>query len=92
MRRLDLAALGLDPAVLAHRALPPRAAQDPRRSVERVAEHIALYAAPRRDPGDDPDTRDTRDSRDSRPGRGAKPAKTAKGTKGTKGAQGAQGE
>jgi hypothetical protein len=76
MRRLDLGALGLDPAVLAHRALPPRAAQDPRRSVERVAEHIALYAAPRRDPAEDPDARD---GRDSRPPRGAKPAKTAKG-------------
>jgi electron transfer flavoprotein alpha/beta subunit len=92
MRRLDLAALGLDPAVLAHRALPPRAAQDPRRSVERVAEHIALYAAPRRDPADDPESREARDARDARPPRGAKSAKTAKGTKGTKGAQGAQGE
>jgi len=88
MRRLDLAALGLDPAVLAHRALPPRAAQEPRRSVERVAEHIALYAAPRRDPAEDSD----RDARDSRPPRGAKTAKGAKGAKGTKGAQGAQGE
>lgn len=92
MRRLDLAALGLDPAVLAHRALPPRAAQDPRRSVERVAEHIALYAAPRRDPADDPESRDARDGRDARPGRGTKPPKTAKGTKGTKGAQGTPGE
>jgi hypothetical protein len=92
MRRLDLGALGLDPAVLAHRALPPRAAQDPRRSVERVAEHIALYAAPRRDPAEDPETRDARDARDGRPPRGAKPTKTAKGAKGTKGAQGAQGE
>jgi hypothetical protein len=84
MRRLDLGALGLDPAVLAHRALPPRAAQDPRRSVERVAEHIALYAAPRCDPAEDLEARD----RDSRPPRGAKPAKTAKGTKGAQGAQG----
>jgi electron transfer flavoprotein alpha/beta subunit len=89
MRRLDLAALGLDPGVLAHRALPPRAAQEPRRSVERVAEHLALYAAPRGEPGDDAEPRDTRDGRAPR---GAKPTKTAKGAKGTKGAQGAQGE
>lgn len=92
MRRLDLAALGLDPAVLAHRALPPRATQEPRRSVERVAEHLAVYAAPRRDPGEDPEGKDARDGRDGRAARGAKPAKTAKGAKGTKGAQGAQGE
>jgi hypothetical protein len=83
MRRLDLPALGLDPAVLAHRALPPRAAQEPRRSVERVADHLAVYAAPRRDPGEDHDARGART---------AKPAKTAKGAKGTKGAQGAPGE
>jgi hypothetical protein len=48
MRRLDLVALGLDPAVLGHRALPPRASQPARRNVERVAEHIALHAAPRK--------------------------------------------
>jgi hypothetical protein len=91
MRRLDLAALGLDPAVLAHRALPPRATQEPRRSVERVAEHLAVYAAPHRDP-DDPDGKDAAHARDSRAPRPAKPTKTAKGAKGTKGAQGAQGE
>jgi electron transfer flavoprotein alpha/beta subunit len=47
MRRLDLAAIGLDPAVLGHRALPPRASQEPRRSVERIAEHLAVHIAPR---------------------------------------------
>jgi len=92
MRRLDLAALGLDPAVLAHRALAPRATQEPRRSVERVAEHLAVYAAPRSSPEDaeGKDAREPRD-RDGRP-RGAKPTKTTKGAKGSKGAQGAQGE
>lgn len=47
MRRLDLAALGLDPAVLGHRALAPRASQEPRRSVERVSEYVALHLVPR---------------------------------------------
>jgi electron transfer flavoprotein alpha/beta subunit len=46
MRRLDLAALGLDPMVLGHRALPPRATQEPRKSLERVAEHLAAHMAP----------------------------------------------
>jgi electron transfer flavoprotein alpha/beta subunit len=93
MRRLDLAALGLDPAVLAHRALPPRATQEPRRSIERVAEHLAVYAAPRPGP-EDPEGKDAPDARAARDGRGrgAKPTKTTKGAKGTKGAQGAQGE
>jgi electron transfer flavoprotein alpha/beta subunit len=48
MRRLDLAALGLDPVVLGHRALPPRAAQQQRRTIERVAEHLAVHVVPRR--------------------------------------------
>ncbi len=43
MRRLELAALGLDPIVLGHRALPPRSGQQPRKTVERVAEHLALH-------------------------------------------------
>jgi electron transfer flavoprotein alpha/beta subunit len=47
MRRLDLAAIGLDPTVLGHRALPPRASQEPLRSVERIAEHLAVHIAPR---------------------------------------------
>jgi len=47
MRRLDLAALGLDPVVLGHRALPPRANQQPQRTVERVAEHLAVHVIPR---------------------------------------------
>jgi electron transfer flavoprotein alpha/beta subunit len=48
MKRLDLAALGLDPVVLGHRALPPRTDPQQRRTVERVAEHLAVHVAPRR--------------------------------------------
>lgn len=47
MRRLDLASLGLDPMVLAHRALPPRASREPRRTLERVADHLAAHVMPR---------------------------------------------
>ncbi len=48
MRRLDLAALGLDPAVLGHRALPTHASQPARRSVDRVADHLAVHIVPRK--------------------------------------------
>ncbi len=48
MKRLDLAALGLDPVVLGHRALPPRAGLPARKTVERVAEHLAVHVVPRR--------------------------------------------
>lgn len=47
MRRLDLPGLGLDPAVLGARALPPRAGQAQRRTVERVAEYLGVHVAPR---------------------------------------------
>jgi len=47
MRRLDLPALGLDPVVLGHRALPPRASQAQRRTVERVAEYLGVHVVPR---------------------------------------------
>jgi electron transfer flavoprotein alpha/beta subunit len=43
MRRLELAALGLDPMVLAHRALPPRAPAQPKKTVERIVEHLAVH-------------------------------------------------
>jgi hypothetical protein len=43
MQRLDLELLGLDPAVLAHRALPPRTGAEPRKTVERIAEHLAVH-------------------------------------------------
>lgn len=48
MRRLDLGSLGLDPVVLGHRSLPPRATQQQRRTLERVAEHLAVHVVPRR--------------------------------------------
>jgi electron transfer flavoprotein alpha/beta subunit len=50
MKRLDLAALGLDPVVLGHRALLPRAGRtdSARKTVERVAEHLAVHVLPRR--------------------------------------------
>jgi hypothetical protein len=77
MRRLDLAAIGLDPAVLGHRALPPRASQEPRRSIERVAEHLAVHIAPR--------------PRDAKPtGTGA--GSGTQGSQGDQGARGARGE
>jgi electron transfer flavoprotein alpha/beta subunit len=50
MKRLDLTALGLDPVVLGHRALPPRASPAPRRSVDRVAEHLVVHRVPRKGP------------------------------------------
>ena len=45
MRRLELGALGLDPSVLAHRALPRRGGSAPRKTVERVAEYLAMHVA-----------------------------------------------
>ena len=50
MRRLDLPALGLDPVVLAHRALPPRSGAAPRGTIERVADQLAVHLAPRARP------------------------------------------
>jgi hypothetical protein len=46
MKRFDLPSLGLDPVVLGHRALPPRAGQTQRRTVERVAELLGVHVAP----------------------------------------------
>lgn len=46
LRRLELPTLGLDPVVLGHRALPPKAAAAQRRTVERVAEYLGVHAAP----------------------------------------------
>jgi hypothetical protein len=43
MRRFDLEGLRLDPLVLGHRALPPRSSAQPKKSVERVAEHLAVH-------------------------------------------------
>jgi hypothetical protein len=49
LRRLELPALGLDPLVLGHRALPPRGTPQPRKGVERIAEYLAVHVAPRGD-------------------------------------------
>jgi hypothetical protein len=46
MRRLDLPAIGLDPNVLGHRALPKRASAQPRKTVERLADYLAVHLAP----------------------------------------------
>jgi hypothetical protein len=48
MRRLELVAIGLDPIVLAHRALPPRSGTPPRCTVDRVADYLAVHVAPRK--------------------------------------------
>jgi len=69
MRRLELTALGLDPAVLGHRALPPRATQEPRRSVERVAEHLAVHMAPPRSAKDGFGARGPRSGKDGKDGK-----------------------
>jgi hypothetical protein len=47
MQRFDLALLGLDPAVLGHRAQPPRTGAEPRKTVERIAEHLAVHVRAR---------------------------------------------
>jgi electron transfer flavoprotein alpha/beta subunit len=47
MKRFDLASIGLDPVIVAHRSLPPRAGQNPRHTLERVAEHLAVHVVPR---------------------------------------------
>ena len=46
MRRLELPSLGLDPAVLGHRSVPPRTSTQARKTVERVAEYLAVHLAP----------------------------------------------
>ncbi|HUS27528.1 MAG TPA: hypothetical protein VMZ53_03435 [Kofleriaceae bacterium] len=49
MKRLDLAALGLDPLVLGHRALPPRTgSSQTKKSVDRIVEHLSVHRAARR--------------------------------------------
>jgi hypothetical protein len=47
MRRLELPALGLDPLVLAHRALPRRTHATPRKTAERIADYLAAHLVPR---------------------------------------------
>ncbi|HET9624525.1 MAG TPA: hypothetical protein VFP84_24300 [Kofleriaceae bacterium] len=86
MRHVSLTALGLDAAVLGHRALSPRISQPARKTVERVAEHLAVHVVAR------PPVRDSqpkleaakpkRAARDTKAG--AKPASKAKGARGNK--------
>jgi hypothetical protein len=47
MRRFDLAALGLDALVLGHRALPRRTPAQAKKTVDLVAQHVAVHLAPR---------------------------------------------
>lgn len=47
MRRFDLPALGLDPHVLGHRALPPRAGARAKRTIAAVLDHVGVHRAPR---------------------------------------------
>ncbi len=45
--RRDLASLGLDALVLGHRALPPRATAQTKKTVEHIGDHLAFHLAPR---------------------------------------------
>jgi hypothetical protein len=45
--RRDLASLGLDALVLGHRALPPRATTQPKKTVEHIGDHLAFHLAAR---------------------------------------------
>jgi electron transfer flavoprotein alpha/beta subunit len=48
MRKLDFETLGLDASVLAHRAVPVRSPREVRRTVEHVADALAVHVAARR--------------------------------------------
>lgn len=46
--RRDLASIGIDPHVLGHRSLPPRAAQNQaKKTVEHIGDHLAFHLAPK---------------------------------------------
>ncbi len=47
MRKLELPALGLDPRVLGHRGIPPRATQQTKKSIVHVTEHLGFHLAAR---------------------------------------------
>ena len=47
MKRLDLPALGLDPHVLGHRALPPRTAAQAKKSLDAITDHLSVHRTPR---------------------------------------------
>jgi hypothetical protein len=65
--------------VLGHRALPPRASQEPCRSVERVADHLAVHMVPRAPTAPAPPSRIVKGARRARAARDGKDAKGAKG-------------
>lgn len=46
MQKLKLEMLGLDPVVLGHRSQPPRT-HEAKKTVERIAQHLAVHLAPR---------------------------------------------
>lgn len=46
MKKLTLEEIGLDYGVLGHRSQPRRAPLDPKKSVDRVAEHLVVHLAP----------------------------------------------
>jgi electron transfer flavoprotein alpha/beta subunit len=48
MRRLEVAALGLDTLALAHRALPRRSIAPSRKTADRIADYLAVHLVPRR--------------------------------------------
>ena len=60
MRHLSLTTLGLDPSVLSHRSLPPRTNPPARKTVARVAEHLAVHVAARAPAVPPPPPRDSR--------------------------------
>jgi hypothetical protein len=49
LRRLDVDALGIDPLVLARRAIPPCTSRQPRQTIDRVADYLAVHLATRRE-------------------------------------------
>lgn len=49
MKKRELVAIGIDPIVLGHRATPPRTRLEPRKTVERIAEHLVVHLAARED-------------------------------------------
>ena len=47
LKRLELSAIGIDPIVLGHRALPAKSIPLARKTVERIGEFLALHVVPR---------------------------------------------
>lgn len=46
-KRVEINALGLDPLVLGHRAIPPRGAAHVKKTVEHIGDHLAFHLAPK---------------------------------------------